>query len=78
MKNGAECFEFTVGAGKIADVDVLDMGDDPLILKDFFPVSGLLLPFGFGQGTGQALNYGNIYEQDYGFDGGRSFGNRIG
>ncbi|MBO5270501.1 MAG: hypothetical protein J6B77_06930 [Clostridia bacterium] len=44
------------------------------ILKDFFPVSGLLLPFGFGQGTGQAMNYGNIYETTYGFSGGKSFG----
>ncbi len=33
-----------------------------------------MLPFGYGQGTGQALNYGNIYETDYGFVGGRSFG----
>ena len=35
--------------------------------------SGLLLAFGFGQGTGQALNYGSIYE-GYGFLGGKSFG----
>ncbi len=45
-----------------------------LILRDFFPAAGLLLPFGYGQGTGQALNYGNIYEQQYGFGGGKSFG----
>jgi len=44
------------------------------VLKNFFPAAGLLLPFGFGQGTGQALNFGNIYETDFGFDGGRSFG----
>ena len=43
-------------------------------LKDIFPVSGVLLCFGFGQGTGQALNYGNIYETQYGFIGGKSFG----
>ena len=43
-------------------------------LKDVFPVSGVLLCFGFGQGTGQALNYGNIYETQYGFIGGKSFG----
>ncbi|MBR6455598.1 MAG: hypothetical protein IKS72_01520, partial [Prevotella sp.] len=29
---------------------------------------------GYGQGTGQALNYGSIYEADYGFAGGKSFG----
>ena len=45
-----------------------------MFMKDFFQVSGLLLPFGFGQGTGQALNYGGIYESDFGFAGGRSFG----
>ena len=43
-------------------------------LKDVFPVSGVLLCFGFGQGTGQAMNYGNIYETTYGFIGGKSFG----
>ena len=43
-------------------------------MKDIFPVSGVLLCFGFGQGTGQALNYGNIYETQYGFIGGNSFG----
>ena len=45
-----------------------------LILPGFFAAAGVLLPFGFGQGTGQALNYGNIYQQDFGFAEGRSFG----
>ena len=45
-----------------------------LIIKDFFAASGVLLPFGFGQGTGQALNYGTIYETEFGFSGGKSFG----
>ncbi|MBE7077841.1 MAG: hypothetical protein E7377_03955 [Clostridiales bacterium] len=45
-----------------------------LIITDFFAASGILLPFGFGQGTGQALNYGNIYETEHGFVGGKSFG----
>ena len=45
-----------------------------IIMSGFFEAAGMLLPFGFGQGTGQAMNYGNIYEQDYGFDGGKSFG----
>jgi len=43
-------------------------------VKDFFSAAGVLLPFGYGQGTGQALNYGNIYETDFGFVGGKSFG----
>lgn len=45
-----------------------------LIIQDFFAAAGVLLPFGYGQGTGQALNYGSIYEADYGFIGGKSFG----
>lgn len=45
-----------------------------LALTDFFPAAGVLLPFGFGQGTGQALNYGTIYEVEHGFLGGKSFG----
>ena len=45
-----------------------------LFIKDFFPAAGVLLPFGYGQGTGQALNYGTIYEAEFGFVGGKSFG----
>ena len=44
------------------------------ILTDVFPISGILLPFGYGQGTGQALNWGKTYENDWGFVGGSSFG----
>lgn len=45
-----------------------------LVIKDFFSAAGILLPFGYGQGTGQALNYGTIYETEFGFVGGKSFG----
>ncbi len=45
-----------------------------MIVPDFFKAAGVLLPFGYGQGTGQALNYGGIYEADFGFIGGKSFG----
>ena len=45
-----------------------------MMIKDFFPASGLLVAFGFGQGTGQAMNYGNIYELEHGFVGGKTFG----
>ena len=45
-----------------------------VFLKDFFKAAGVLLPFGYGQGTGQAMNYGTIYETQYGFVGGKSFG----
>ena len=45
-----------------------------LIVPTFFPAAGVLLPFGYGQGSGQALNYGSIFEEMYGFVGGKSFG----
>jgi len=45
-----------------------------LVLKEFFSAAGMLLPFGYGQGTGQALNYGGIFENEHGFTGGKSFG----
>ena len=45
-----------------------------LFQTDKFAAAGIILPFGYGQGSGQALNWGSIYETDYGFAGGRSFG----
>ena len=44
------------------------------IMKNFFQAAGILLPFGYGQGTGQAMNYGTIYETEHGFVGGKTFG----
>ena len=44
-----------------------------VFMPGFFKAAGLLLPFGYGQGTGQALNYGIIYEGQ-GFQGGAAFG----
>ena len=38
------------------------------------PATGLLMMLGFGQGPGQAYNFGNIYENQHGFVGGTSFG----
>ncbi len=45
-----------------------------MLIEGIFAPAGILLPFGFGQGTGQAMNYGGIYETDYGFAGGKNFG----
>ncbi|MBQ9735419.1 MAG: hypothetical protein IJV96_01370 [Clostridia bacterium] len=45
-----------------------------LVVPGLFSSAGILLPFGFGQGTGQALNYGTIYETQNGFVGGKNFG----
>ncbi len=47
------------------------------VMPGFFEAAGLLLPFGYGQGTGQAMNYGSIYEHltDVApFKGGTAFG----
>ncbi|MDD4090604.1 MAG: sodium/glutamate symporter, partial [Acholeplasmataceae bacterium] len=43
-------------------------------LKDLFPAAGLLLPLGFGQGSGQANNFGSMFQTKHGFVGGTSFG----
>lgn len=45
-----------------------------VFLDDLLKAAGLLLALGYGQGTGQAMNYGGIYEMEYGFVGGKSFG----
>ncbi len=49
-----------------------------LIIGYFIPTiceySGVILPFAYGQGTGQALNWGTIYAEDHGFTGGANFG----
>ncbi|MDD3383666.1 MAG: sodium/glutamate symporter [Bacilli bacterium] len=44
------------------------------IFPDLFAASGILLPLGFGQGPGQANNFGTNFELQYGFIGGKSFG----
>ncbi len=45
-----------------------------LLNPNLFESAGIILCFGYGQGTGQAMNYGNIYETQYGFVGGKNFG----
>lgn len=44
------------------------------IQRGLFPAAGFILPLGYGQGSGQALNFGRIFENTYGFEGGASFG----
>ncbi len=39
-----------------------------------FASGGILLPMGYGQGPGQAFNWGNTYESQYGFSYGASYG----
>ena len=45
-----------------------------MYIDDLLEAAGLLLALGYGQGPGQAMNYGGIYELEYGFVGGKSFG----
>ncbi len=45
-----------------------------LFITDMIAGGGVILALGFGQGTGQALNYGKLYESNYGFVGGETFG----
>ncbi len=42
------------------------------LFPDLFQSAGILLPLGFGQGTGQANNFGSLFE-GLGFTGGQSF-----
>ncbi len=44
------------------------------IMKKGFAAAGMLLPMGYGQGPGQAYNWGRTYENLYGFENGTSFG----
>ena len=43
------------------------------LIGSFFG-SGMILPMGYGQGPGQAYNWGRTYENLYGFEDGTSFG----
>lgn len=47
------------------------------VTTGFFAGGGVILALGFGQGTGQALTFGSLYETDYGFYGGATFGATI-
>ena len=45
-----------------------------LVISNVWPASGMLVPMGYGQGPGQAYNWGHTYEQSWGFMNGTSFG----
>jgi ESS family glutamate:Na+ symporter len=51
----------------------ITIGAAMFVMPDLFKAAGLILPFGYGQGTGQALNWGVVYE-GLGFEGGGAFG----
>lgn len=52
---------------------IISVGLAYTFMPDMFKAAGILLPMGYGQGTGQANNIGSLY-QTLGFNGGHSFG----
>ena len=44
------------------------------VIKNCWAASGMLVPMGYGQGPGQAYNWGHTYEMSWGFVNGTSFG----
>ncbi len=44
------------------------------LMPELFKAAGILLPMGYGQGPGQAYNWGHNYEVGWGFANGTSFG----
>jgi len=44
------------------------------VIKGTFAAGGVLLPMGYGQGPGQAYNWGTTYQNQYGFAYGSSYG----
>ena len=52
---------------------VVSIGLCLTLYPELFYAAGLLLPMGYGQGTGQALNIGKVYES-MGFENGTGFG----
>ena len=51
----------------------ISLGLSYTVMPKLFRASGILLPMGYGQGPGQANNFGTTFE-GYGFAGGHSFG----
>jgi len=51
----------------------LSLGLASTFFPDLFPISGLILPLGYGQGPGQAVAMGSTWEK-YGFVNGGNFG----
>lgn len=57
-----------------AEIGMIIAAAAMIFLPHIISAAGILLAMGFGQSTGQALNYGALYETGYGFVGGKSFG----
>lgn len=64
----------TVGSYLLQAVIGLAVTIPLFYLVGSFAAGGILLPMGYGQGPGQAFNWGTTYENQYGFVNGASFG----
>jgi len=64
----------TVGAYLLQAVLGLIISVILFYLMGSFAAGGILLPMGYGQGPGQAFNWGTTYEKTYGFVNGKSYG----
>ena len=64
----------TVGGYLIQAIVGLTISVGLYFLIGGFPAGGILLPMGYGQGPGQAFNWGATYESNYGFTYGSSYG----
>ncbi len=64
----------TVGGYLIQGIVGLIITAGLFYLIGSYPSGGILLPMGYGQGPGQAFNWGSTYEDNYGFLNGASYG----
>ena len=64
----------TVGGYLLQALTGLTISVSLYYLIGSFAAGGVLLPMGYGQGPGQAFNWGATYEAGYGFAGGKSYG----
>lgn len=64
----------TVGGYLIQGITGLGLSVFLYYIVGGFAAGGILLPMGYGQGPGQAFNWGSTYETQYGFTHGTSFG----
>ena len=64
----------TVGGYLLQAIVGLTVSVTVFYLLGGFAAGGILLPMGYGQGPGQAFNWGATYESSYGFVNGTSYG----
>lgn len=64
----------TVGGYLLQAVVGLAISVTLFYLIGSYAAGGILLPMGYGQGPGQAFNWGSTYESSYGFVNGTSYG----